>query len=239
MSLPADMEDGFEFLRRAAEQLAESARPPKRGDARETELGFSVEVVDHDVVRGNYDASRLALRNPKLVSAIAFLLGLHYMPWDVIASACGVDWETVAAVAELRKESIREFKGRLSQQLGLVMQAMVPVLMEKVRKHQVTFLDLKLLHDVWAPLSGEASSIVETRQALPALDGLMRVIAEEMGHKGEGAGMGLERGENLANGAGAGSAAGAVGPTSDGVREAILVEAEPVELGVEQVLDKH
>jgi hypothetical protein len=239
--LPAEMEDAMLFLREAAEHLAEQAAPRPPGDSPQMELGYQVEEVNPDAVRGNFDVSRLEQRNPRLVGAITFMLGLHFMPWDVIAKACGTSFETVAAVADTRKESIREFKGRMAGRLARLMEAMTPALLRKVQMGQVSFLDLKLLHDVWAPLAGEATSIVENRQGLPALDGLMQAMREAVTVRDVGAPsqMGSEAGEISAMGAGApGLGAGSAGALGDeSTRLGVLSpvrDAEIVELGVER-----
>lgn len=170
-----------------------------------------------ETARGKYDVSRL---DKRLVNAVTGLLAMHFLSHKAIAEMCGVSWETVAAIAAFRAEPIRQFKGRMAQRLALMMEAMTPVLMEKIHEGKVTFLDLKLVHDTWAPLAGEATSIVETRGSTPALDGLMKVIGEVVAGKQAGSTedtqrMGLETGGNLPMAAGG-----------------TVQEAEIVELGV-------
>jgi hypothetical protein len=240
MKLPAEVDGALWELRDAVQHMVEDLSPRPKGDTAQAELGFAIEQVDLDVVRGNYDVTRLQARNPKLVGAITSLLGMHFFKWDVIATICGVSWETVAAVAEHRKESIREFKGRMAGRLMFLIEAMTPVLMDKIRRGQVTALDLKLVYEVFALMSGEATSIVETRATTPALDALKSGMAEILEKYGA-AGMGLGEGKILAEGAG--GMAGGVSPGAgmpalgDGAGRLDLVpvrEVEVVELGVSE-----
>lgn len=194
MKLPAEVDGALWELRDAVQQMVEDLSPRPKGDTVQAELGFQVEQVDVEKVRGNYDVSRLQATNPKLVGAITFMLGLSFVKWDVIAEACQVSWETVAAVAEKRKESIREFKGRMAGRLMFLLEAATPVLMDKVRRGQVTPLDFKLLYEVFALMSGEATSIVENRASTPALDALRSDMAEILAKHGA-AGMGLGAGK--------------------------------------------
>jgi hypothetical protein len=232
MKLPAEVDGALWELRDAVQHMVEDLSPRPKGDTVQAELGFPVEQVDLDVVRGNYDVSRLIARNPKLVGAITSLLGMHFFKWDVIATICGVSWETVAAVAEHRKESIREFKGRMAGRLMFLIEAMTPVLMDKIRRGQVTALDLKLVYEVFALMSGEATSIVENRASTPALDALKSGMAEILAQYGA-AGMGLEAGKISA----VGGAPGAPLALGDGAGRLDLVpvrEVHVVELGVSE-----
>lgn len=215
--VPGDVGDAFDALQEAVERFAEDMEPLPSGDSVQAELGFPLDPdapVDPDKVRGNYDVSRLEKNNPKLVRAIAALLSMHFLRHDAIARMVGVSWETVAAIAATRRESIREFKGRMEQRLRFIGEAMLPVLLDQIRHGKVSMLDLKLWHEVWAPLAGEATTIVETRDGAPALEGFLAMIRDEAAKHAPA--MGCEEGKLCA---------GAPTPSP------AVIEAEYLELG--------
>lgn len=120
----------------------------------------SVEMLG-DSLRGKYDVTRLTAKNPQLVNLITWLISLPGMTYDAIAKACGpgVCWETVAAIAATRKESIREFKLRMSAQLGAVLEAAMPGMLKRAAEGKLTPLEFKLLTESWLQLSGEGHTV--------------------------------------------------------------------------------
>ena len=83
--------------------------------------------------------------------------------WKAVqrGAACGrgVCWETVAAIAAIRREPIREFKLRQAAKLGLVLDAAIGGLMTKAAAGKLTALDYKLLSDAWLQMSGEGHTM--------------------------------------------------------------------------------
>lgn len=145
-----------------------------------TELGFTVEAVSRleSSLRGQYDVTRIAEKAPELVKLVTWLLSLPGMKMDVIAKHAGIAWETVAAIAATRQESIREFKLRQSKMVALVLDAAGPGLLARAAKGKLTAFEFKLLVDAFQQLSGEGHLVrVEdvrpvddpARQALDAL----------------------------------------------------------------------
>jgi hypothetical protein len=180
-----------------------------------TELGFPVEVQQAvQTMRGTYDGSRLP---PAAKLAITSLLALPGVKVDQVATALGCSWETVVAVRESCRNSIREFKQGLAASWMSVLELASPTLLEKAKDGKLTVFDLKLLLDGILTLNNEATSIVEHRLVDPAADAARRAFQNPLW-------MGLGEGNvpalaPAASGAGAGLAAGS-GP----VREAELVE---------------
>jgi len=136
-----------------------------------TELGFTVEAVSRleSSLRGQYDVTRIAEKAPELVQLVTWLLSLPGMKMDVIAKHAGIAWETVAAIARTREESIREFRGRLSRELQLVIEAATPGLLAKAAEGKLSALDFKLLVDAWQQLSGEGH-LVRVEEGRAAVD---------------------------------------------------------------------
>lgn len=145
-----------------------------------TELGFSVDAVASldESLRGKYDTQRLERDKPELVRLIAWLLSIPGMTYQAIAKQSGLAWESVAAIAATRQESIREFKLRQSKLVSLVLDAAQPGLLKRAADGKLTAFEFKLLVDAFQQLSGEGHLVrVEdvrpvndpARQALDAL----------------------------------------------------------------------
>lgn len=150
-----------------------------------TELGFAVEVQEAvQSLRGTYDGSRLP---PAAKLAITSLLSLPGVRVDAVAEALGCAWETVVAVREECRGSIREFKGALAARWQSVLELASPGLLEQARKGKLTVFDLKLLLDGVLTLHNEATSIVEHRHTDAATDAARRVFEHPlwMGLAGE------------------------------------------------------
>jgi hypothetical protein len=125
-------------------------------------LGFEVETrapALEESLRGRYDVTRLERDHPQLVALVAWLLSLPGMTHKAIAEAAGISWESVAAIAATRRESIREFKLRQAAKLGLVLDAALGGLLEKAAGGKLSALDFKLLSDAWLQMSGEGHTL--------------------------------------------------------------------------------
>lgn len=128
------------------------------GSLKTEPLGFEVETrapALEESLRGRYDVSRLERDHPQLVQLVAWLLSLPGMTHKAIAEAAGISWESVAAIAATRRESIREFKLRQAAKLGLVLDAALGGLLAKAAEGKLSALDFKLLSDAWLQMSGE------------------------------------------------------------------------------------
>lgn len=147
----------------------------------QVELGFTVEVSEREErLRGHFDASRVMRDHPRLVGLVEWLLGLKFVPWDVIAAEAGMTWATVSAIAAARKESVKEFKCRNAHSIKLVIEAALPGMMEKAKAGKFTPFDLKVLVDAYLLMAGEATSILGVPEKLvdPEEAALMRMLAE-------------------------------------------------------------
>lgn len=121
-------------------------------------LGLEVETraaALEESLRGRYDVTRLERDHPQLVRLVAWLLSLPGMTHKAIADHAGISWESVAAIAATRRESIREFKLRQAAKLGLVLDAALGGLLAKAAEGKLSALDFKLLSDAWLQMSGE------------------------------------------------------------------------------------
>lgn len=154
-----------------------------------TELGFSVPISEAvQTLRGTYDGSRLPAAAKLAISALLSLPGLKI---ETIAESLGTSWETVAAIREQCRGSIREFKEGLSAKLQTAVELAMPQLLEQARAGKLTAFDIGLLVDKIMLLSGEAGMVIEHRHTVsPAVDRFTSVIEQI-----KAAGMGLEPGK--------------------------------------------
>lgn len=210
-----------------------------------TELGFATFERDLPTVRGVYSAEEFKRLKPSEYDLCVRALALGYK-LDQIRKALGVAWETVRAVRDRDGENIREHKKRLAGLcFGIAERALEELFADDKRMGKLDAIQIGILMDKGLLMSGEATSINENRQTMPALDGLFQAMRDVAGkHAG---GMGLKEGESLQEGAGSGLARGAGAPglgdgsrsvnawTNQGGAKGTVVEAEWEELGV----DKH
>ncbi len=189
MKMPSQV--AAEFVR-AAEAVAEELVANERREQQELALPLEEMVAQaSESLRGKYDVSRLRRDHPQLVNLITWLLSLPGMTHQAIAEACGkgVCWETVAAIAAMGAESIREFKLRQAAKLQLVLDAATPGLMAKAAQGKLSALDFKLLTDAFLQLSGEGHTVrFEGRQE----DDPRRARLREVLASGRGSGMVFE-----------------------------------------------
>jgi hypothetical protein len=197
-----------------------------------TELGFSTEVQQREErLRGHFDASRVKRDHPQLVKLVEWLLGLKFIPWDVIANEAGMTWQTVSAIAADRKESVKEFKARNAHSLKLIIEAGLPGMMQKAKDGKLEAYDLKLLGDLYLLMAGEATAITENKglQVSPEDEELLRMLSARPVSALPPSPMVLEVGEISA------MEAGAVGP----LRLAEGVSVAPVDTSSGRTQSQH
>lgn len=134
---------------------------PGAGTELPLELDNAAVEMLGESLRGQYDVTRMQQRQPQLVNLIAWLISLPGMTYDAIAKACGpgVCWETVAAIAATRKTAIREFKLRMADKLGAVLEAALPGMLQRAAEGKLNPLEFKLLTESWLQLSGEGHTV--------------------------------------------------------------------------------
>lgn len=187
-----------------------------------TELGFETFEVQLPTVRGVYSAVEFERREPEKFALCVRALALGYKV-DAIRRALGVAWETVRAVRDRKGTEIREVKKALAGLcFGIAERGLEELMADDKRMARLDAVQIGILIDKGLLLTGEATSIVERREGLPALEGLMASL-REVG-AGLGAGMGLEEGKGFAMGLAAPGEGLGVAPGSGPVREAEWVE---------------
>lgn len=216
----------------AAEGVALAARALR---VERSELGFDVPVVEDRVqalmgrMRGNYDASVIRRDHPKLCNMVAWAVSVG-LPWDQIARVSGLSWEAIQAIAKAESVSIREFKDRNAKVIQSLIEAANGVLLRKIERGEIGVLDYKFLVELHALQTGEATSRVEHRHVVSAVDDQMRELYQgvrDVTPGVEGLGMGLAGGNLPAMGA-LGAGERVPGAVRELVRE-VVVERVPVD----------
>jgi hypothetical protein len=182
-----------------------------------TELGFETMAVALPSARGVYTAEEFARLQPEKFALCVRALALGYKI-DPIRRALEVAWETVRAVRDRKGSNIREHKKELMGLcFGIAERGLEELLQDDKRMARLDAVQIGILIDKGLLLGGEATSIVERREGLPALEALKAALAEAAAGGGPAGsprapGMGLEgeKGFALSDGARADLAPGRV-----------------------------
>jgi hypothetical protein len=177
-----------------------------------TELGFETMAVALPSARGVYTAEEFARLQPEKFALCVRALALGYKI-DPIRRALEVAWETVRAVRDRKGSNIREHKKELMGLcFGIAERGLEELLQDDKRMARLDAVQIGILIDKGLLLGGEATSIVERREGLPALEALKAALAEAAAGSPRAPGMGLEgeKGFALSDGARADLAPGRV-----------------------------
>lgn len=179
-----------------------------------TEIGFHVIELPTAHVRGEYSAKEFQRLHPEKFDLCVRALALGYS-LEAIRMDLKVAWETVRAVRDRFGSHVRDHKKRLSDQcFGIGERALEALAADDKRIAKLDAVSIGILIDKGLLLAGEANSIVERRDGLPALERYEQALVQ----------MGSERGKISAEGSGE--------RVADRWPGEPVIEAEYVEIGV-------
>lgn len=131
--------------------------------------------------RGTYTAESFRERDPHRYQLAKVALAAGYRV-NTVATALGMAWETVRAIQRAEDDpGIREVKRKFALGLADVIELGIEGLLEQAKAKKLGALDVAVLTDKYLLLSGEATSITESRQESPAMAAYREFVAMGLG----------------------------------------------------------